>query len=625
MKPTNLTVKDLVNDDANLTFLVGAGCSIDPPSCLPAGRSMMEAIITYTCAESEIEKILELDELRFEQLVEILRDTLDPKLKIIDYYGQCEKPNLQHFFLADMIKKGHFAMTTNFDFLIEHALLQSDVPKNEIIPIITKQDFENYSNPYELFKDGKKTLYKIHGSPTNLITGENTKDSLVATIQALGLNKEGLNVFQVQPFQRESLINISRNRSLVVIGYSGSDDFDIVPTLLILKNLKKVAWINFISDDNGKEQVYEIDSDRTDSTDNINQILEKIIQANNAENVYRIDANTTRLINTIIDLKPKIDTAVFSLSPHTWLETNIELPDNFWKFHICFQIYMTLDKYDDALRCSKELYKLAKDKEDQNMLSLALSHIGEIYNEQGNFPEAIKFCEKSLKISKELSLEGKYPKKELATSLNNTGKLYRSVGKYSIALNYLEEAKRINEEINNLSGKAAALNHIGLLYYEQKQFSKALKYLESALNIYEKLGDLSRKAMVLNNIAGVYIDQKNYPKALKILNLVSDLTKQLGDLSGHTSCLNNIAHTYFKQKKYFKALKLSNESLKIADSIGDKYSKAVVNELIGRIFHKKKKKYDSLKHIGRALTLFREIGKEDKVKELQLLIDRIKG
>ncbi len=216
MKPTNLTIQELFADDAKLTFLVGTRCSVDARSYLPAGMSIMDAIINYTCAESEIQKILELKELRFEQLEEIIRDRIDSELKVIDYYGQCDKPNLQHFFLADMIKKGHFVMTTNFDFLIEHALLQSNVPKKEIIPVITEQDFTEYDNPQELFRKGKKTVYKIHGSTKNIITAESTKDSLVATIQAFGSNKEGLNAFQVQPFQRKMFDNISNSRSLVV-------------------------------------------------------------------------------------------------------------------------------------------------------------------------------------------------------------------------------------------------------------------------------------------------------------------------------------------------------------------------------------------------------------------------
>ena len=83
-----------------LVFLIGAGCSVDSPSCLPAGRWMIETIVRYTCPESEISKILEIKELRFEALVEIIRDRMDEELKLIEYYAQCNKPNIQHFLLV---------------------------------------------------------------------------------------------------------------------------------------------------------------------------------------------------------------------------------------------------------------------------------------------------------------------------------------------------------------------------------------------------------------------------------------------------------------------------------------------------------------------------------------------
>ena len=57
----------------------------------------MDDIIEYSCANSDIQKILELDELRFEQLIEIIRDRIDPELKIIDYFSECKEHNLTHF------------------------------------------------------------------------------------------------------------------------------------------------------------------------------------------------------------------------------------------------------------------------------------------------------------------------------------------------------------------------------------------------------------------------------------------------------------------------------------------------------------------------------------------------
>ena len=242
----DLNIEKLLFSEEKLTFLVGAGCSVDRPSCLPDGHSMMKAIINYSCANLEKARIVELmtsGKLRFEQLVEVFRDRLDKDLKIINLYGESKHPNIQHFFLADMIKRGHFVMTTNFDFLIEYALLESNVSKDEIIPVITKEDFDEYNDPNKLFEQRKKAVYKVHGSLENLITQEDTRKSLVATIRAFGSNKAGISVFQVEPFKKDLFENISKNRSLVTLGYSGSDDFDIVPTLKVLKDLKAFSTL----------------------------------------------------------------------------------------------------------------------------------------------------------------------------------------------------------------------------------------------------------------------------------------------------------------------------------------------------------------------------------------------
>jgi len=46
-----------------------------------------------------------------------------------------------------MLQKGHFVITTNFDHLIEIALIKNGVKKDRIRPVITELDFINCSNP----------------------------------------------------------------------------------------------------------------------------------------------------------------------------------------------------------------------------------------------------------------------------------------------------------------------------------------------------------------------------------------------------------------------------------------------------------------------------------------------
>ncbi|MBD3230788.1 MAG: tetratricopeptide repeat protein, partial [Candidatus Lokiarchaeota archaeon] len=497
MKAKNINFKDII-EGKRLTFLVGAGCSVDAPSCIPAGREMMNKIIKYTCQQSEIDKLLEIEQLRFEQLVEIIRDRLDPGLKIIDYYGLCDKPNIQHFFLAEMLKKGHFVMTTNFDFLIEYALIQSGVPEGDIVPVITKKDFMTYNCPQVLFNDNKKAVYKIHGSTKNIITNKGTRDSLVATIQAFGLGKEGESIFQIEPFKRPMFENISRNRTLVMIGYSGNDDFDIIPTLKLLKDVENIIWIDYITNDGGIEQIYEIDDKTSKNTEKANKatrILEGIYSMKNAKNIYYIKCNTSRLLKDLLKINPLLNPNEFSLDPIEWLASNVKSANKFQKYIIPYKIYNSFDMHSDSMRCLKSLLSLAEEYGELSWKSTALNDIGEIYKAQGKYTESLKLLKEAFKIDEQLnSRSGK------ATRLNNIGRIYEVQGDYIKAIKYYKESLKIDEEIKNLSGKATDLNNIGFIYKKQGNYAKALDYYNEALKISENIGNLSKKAIFLNNI-----------------------------------------------------------------------------------------------------------------------------
>ena len=87
MHEVNFELKKLLNTDQKCIFIAGAGCSINSPSNFPTGKEVKEEIIKFTCAESEIENISKIEELRFETLLEIIRSQLDNELKILDYLG----------------------------------------------------------------------------------------------------------------------------------------------------------------------------------------------------------------------------------------------------------------------------------------------------------------------------------------------------------------------------------------------------------------------------------------------------------------------------------------------------------------------------------------------------------
>jgi len=618
MKLTNLKANNFFNTNGKFTFLAGAGCSINSPSCLPAGYAMMEAIIDHACDKSESEGILELmksGNLRFESLVEIIRDQLDEKLVLIDYYGICDKPNIQHFFLAEMIKKGHFVMTTNFDHLIEYALYQSGVPIEEIIPVITKEDFEVFADPYVQLNRGKKTVYKIHGSPKNIITRKHTKDSLIATIQAFGSNKEGENVFQLESFKQPLFENITKERSLAIIGYSGSDDFDIVPTLKILKQIQNVIWINYSQDiEMGNEQIYEIDDNTPQSLNNLDLNLRKVVQIlldiwemKNVDHVYLINVNTKKLVEGLIDSKPNLSSENFSLRPKDYLIKIYPDVNDQIKYYIPYKIYIEKDMYDNALACLKKLKQVAEDTGDIKWKAIALNNIGELFKSQGKYTDALKTLEEAKKIAEEVG--GRAGLNVKAGIYNNMALVYESKKDYPGAIDYYKDAARINRQIGDLKGTLINLNNVAEIYRIQERFPEALKYYEESLKIAEQLGKINLKSSILNNSGLVYDRQRNYSEALKRYEEALKISEHLGNKSLNLKCLHNIGTIRQSQGKYQEALKLFNEALRIAEQIGDVKTKEIILNYIRLNSEKKSVKQG----MGSETELYQEIS---KIKEV---------
>ena len=176
---------------------------------------------------------------------------IDPNVEFLDYFDNDISPNLIHMFIASLVVNGkghHHVITTNFDYLIERAFLNllNDNEKESIIPIITKSDFSTFENIDDIYKSGKYPICKIHGSKKNIIIKADTTDSLITDITSLGMNRAEGETFAIEPFKKPFVNNLMKGQTLLVMGYSGSDDFDISPMLRELQELKRIIWIEII-------------------------------------------------------------------------------------------------------------------------------------------------------------------------------------------------------------------------------------------------------------------------------------------------------------------------------------------------------------------------------------------
>ncbi|MEP7171192.1 MAG: tetratricopeptide repeat protein, partial [Bacteroidota bacterium] len=258
---------------------------------------------------------------------------------------------------------------------------------------------------------------------------------------------------------------------------------------------------------------------------------------------------------------------------------------------------------DDALAISK---KIAFKKGIANAYNI----IGIIYQDQGNYPDALKNYFASLKMREEIG-----DKKGIAFSYNNIGTIYQEQGNYPDALKNYFASLKILEEIGNKNGIAATYGNIGQIYQKQGNYPDALKNYFAALKISEEIGDNYGIAFSYHNIGNIYGLQGNYPVALKNYFASLKIREEIGDKYGIAGSYNNIGIIYNEQGNYPDALKNHFTALKMREEIGDKKGIAFSYNNIGDLNTKLKNYKEAKKYLDDALFLSKEIESKDDIKE----------
>lgn len=249
-------------------FLVGAGASIS--SGIASGqmfnRTFLPLLVPGELAEDG--RTLPLRNpappgrhpargtIRFEQLVDAVRRNADPDLLVIQYLETSWAPSGLHGWLAAAIARGAVVMTTNLDSLIELAWLRrsgSPLPQ-----VVRREEFVDW-------EAGTPTLLKLHGTLRRSeylslgLAGQSRRwfsdldqrevASFGVTLDRLGAlasTREGFGAqFLLPPEVLAALESALAGRDLVVAGYSGSDDFDVMPSLRHLSgSCQRVVWID---------------------------------------------------------------------------------------------------------------------------------------------------------------------------------------------------------------------------------------------------------------------------------------------------------------------------------------------------------------------------------------------
>lgn len=217
------------------TVFCGAGISIDQPAGLPSALEVTELLIESLVEDRGLARELReltlpdrltashaYDHIRFETLVEIIQDLLDPTLEVLRFVDYGGSPNEFHLGLAEFASRGAAVVTTNMDCLLEMASLSLGL-RTETVDLHERKVRSLPKNCVQVVKlHGSSKEYSIDGSVA-------TCSSPQATIRAIGAASPHRRLPSEVLARLALLID---GRDVLIAGYSGQDDLDIVPSLM---------------------------------------------------------------------------------------------------------------------------------------------------------------------------------------------------------------------------------------------------------------------------------------------------------------------------------------------------------------------------------------------------------
>lgn len=555
------TIKNAIPRSNSLNFFIGAGISYPQPSCIPLASQITRNIfhILYELDNDQIERIFgfnpsasedeifshlcsELENeasvnsakkyfLPFEPTFQALHDVLgSPVLRFVDLLDG-GSPNLHHRMLAYALHSGCTVITPNFDRQIERAFAAC-FPCESLAVLVTDKDYQDALD-HDRF-DG--VLVKIHGDMKDY-------NSLALTLAGTAVSCDrsifvGDDIDPTKAKKQYTLIHPGTSLSIpkalflqkalnrkptVIMGYSGSDDYDLMPILNSQEFDCRGLWVSHQNHNLKAESWVSNGEERTVLT-------------------------PEKIQNSQSDLSSKVSLYLLKSFGASWTGT---------------------PSINGAISISEQF------KAWVNLLSLrrgdGLCCLAKLYSQRGKWMRAGQFYESALT---EYANQGEHSEGDWIVTKSNIGYIFACQNKESDSLEISLALKKYIEEngkelfYSSLYSKIL-LDIVGVWMNTSKD-NEAGVLFSKAMNIAEAAEDLQTACYGLRLAAQRYFEKEEYKQALDSFLMVQKMAlDQFGDL--REACISSMgaAMCLTKMGDYYGAMQLAKFAQMYAKHLGD--------------------------------------------------------
>ena len=251
-------------------------------------------------------------------------------------------------------------------------------------------------------------------------------------------------------------------------------------------------------------------------------------------------------------------------------------------------------KPQESLEYANEALRLAEKINDRLKTADALSYLGVIYCQKGNFEMALDYHLEARSIYLEVGNEWGFARSNI-----NMGIIFSDQGYYDKALDYFFSALMIYEDQKNKSGMSVVLNNIGMVYEYQQNYELAESYHLESLELKTELGDTKGISFSFNNLGLVYTGMGTYDQALEYFYKALEIRQEFNDSREIANTFNNLGYLYLLLGNYEKSRQYLYNANSLYNEVGDKSGIAKSENHLGKL-------YSTINDQSRAKQLFLE-------------------
>jgi signal transduction histidine kinase len=259
---------------------------------------------------------------------------------------------------------------------------------------------------------------------------------------------------------------------------------------------------------------------------------------------------------------------------------------------------------DTAIVLAKKAIELSKEKGYSIGISQGLGILGFSCYVKGDYENAKSYCEESIAIGQENSIE-----KELSLAFHALGLISINQGNNDEAIRIFTQLVDVATKASNQHLIADACNNLGLAYLNKKYYQRAQQWLILALNLYNEIEHPQGEVFANLNYGRLFFEQNEYDSAFFYLQKSAQIAELIDNDRARLHTESMLGQIRLREDRLTEAERYFLQAYEISSNLDLLWEKANLSAWLCELYYYKKNYTEAIRYGEIAIAL----GKEAKI------------